>query len=138
MKTGEILGIHHLKVPVTDLGRSREFYERVFDLQLLLEFPDADGTVRGVAYVPKGGFSWALRENPDAAKGLAGFDPFSILVKDKPDLEAWVARLDELGVAHSPIVQATIGWILSFEDPDGLELRLYSAAVHDGAAEAFS
>jgi hypothetical protein len=40
-----------------------------------------------------------------------------------------IGHLDLLGVAHSPIIEASVGWIISFHDPDGTELRLYSWAA---------
>jgi catechol 2,3-dioxygenase-like lactoylglutathione lyase family enzyme len=130
MGVGEILGLHHVKVPVTDLVRSRAWYERVFDLQPIMEFPDEDGVVRGVVYQPKNAFALALRENPAVARGIAGFDPFAILLQGEPDVRAWADRLDALDIEHSEVAEATIGWLLSFHDPDGLELRFYSAAGH--------
>jgi catechol 2,3-dioxygenase-like lactoylglutathione lyase family enzyme len=127
MSTGEILGIHHIKIPVTDLVRSRSWYERVFDLEPLMEFRDEhDGVVRGVSYRSQGGFALALREHPDAARGIAGFDPFAIMLRGRSDAEHWAARLDQLGVAHSPLIPVPIGWILAFKDPDGIELRFYT------------
>ena len=130
MTKGEILGVHHVKVPVTDIRRSREWYERVFDLQPEVEFPDDDGVVRGVAYHAKGGFTLALRENPAVARAVAGYDPFAILVQGREDIEMWATRLDDLGIGRSPVIEATIGWLMSFNDPDGLELRLYTADRH--------
>ncbi len=127
MTEGKILGLHHVKVPVTDLSRSRAWYERVFGLEPEIEFPHDDGTVRGVAYRAKNGFALALRENPTVARAIAGYDPFAILVQGRADIEAWATRLDDLGVAHSPVIEATIGWLMSFKDPDGLELRFYTA-----------
>jgi catechol 2,3-dioxygenase-like lactoylglutathione lyase family enzyme len=130
MDAGEILGLHHIKVPVTDLDRSRAWYQRVFELEPMLEFPDADGVVRGVAFQPLNGFCLALREHPTVARAMAGFDPFAILLGDQPDVQHWADRLDTLGIEHSPIIQATTGWLLAFHDPDGLELLLYTAAGH--------
>lgn len=63
-----IRAIHHVKIPVTNLEASRAFYERLFDLVVLLEFRDADGIPRGVAYRPLGGVSLALREDPDRGR----------------------------------------------------------------------
>ncbi|MBA3432152.1 MAG: VOC family protein [Actinobacteria bacterium] len=130
MAAGEILGLHHVKVPVTDLARSRAWYERVFELEPIMEFPDDDGVVRGVAYQPKNAFALSLRENAKVAQGIAGFDPFAILLQGEADVQAWADRLDSLGVKHSPVIEATIGWILSFHDPDGLELRFYTSIRH--------
>jgi catechol 2,3-dioxygenase-like lactoylglutathione lyase family enzyme len=132
---GEILGIHHVKVPVSDLVRSRAWYERVFDLEPLVEFRDDDGVVRGVSYRSKGDLSLALRENGEAAKGAAGFDFFAIMLYGRPDIESWATRLDELGVARSEIIEATIGFVLTFEDPDGIQLRFYTLNEHGADPE---
>jgi catechol 2,3-dioxygenase-like lactoylglutathione lyase family enzyme len=119
-----------VKFPVRDLAASRGWYERVFDLGLLFEFPDDDGTVRGAAYTVAGlgDTGIALRERPDVA-GMSGFDPVIFAVADKDAIELWAAKLDELGVPHE-IGLGTIGWVLVFHDPDGLEIHLYSREHH--------
>jgi len=121
-----------VKFPVSDLAASRAWYERVFGFRVTMEFPDEDGVVRGVAGVVPGlgDTDLALRENPEAAHGFAGFDPVSFGIADRAAADAWVARLDELSVEHSRVIDATIGWIVSFHDPDGTEIRLYSFSPH--------
>jgi catechol 2,3-dioxygenase-like lactoylglutathione lyase family enzyme len=133
MHEAAITGIHHVKFPVSDLTASRAWYEQVFGFQVMLEFPDEDGVVRGVAgTVPGlGDTGLALRENPEAALAFAGFDPISFGIADRAAAEAWIARLDDLGIDHSPVLEASIGWIVSFHDPDGTEIRLYSFAPHN-------
>ena len=128
----ELAGIHHVKMPVTDLDRSRDWYGRVLGFKVTYEFQDADGVVRGVAgEVPGLGDSMlCLRVNSQAAQGCQGFDPVSFAVRDRADVEAWAAHLDTLGVPHSPVIEASIGWLLVFSDPDGLDLHLYSWAAH--------
>jgi len=42
----------------------------------------------------------------------------------------WVEHLDDLGVKHSAIIEASIGWLLIFDDPDGLTLHLYTWGEH--------
>jgi catechol 2,3-dioxygenase-like lactoylglutathione lyase family enzyme len=132
MTDARILGIAGVKIPVTDLARSRAWYERVFGLRLVLEFPDEDGAVRGVGYDIPGvpDTRIALRENPDVARGIAGFDPVIYAVEDRAAVQAWAARLDELGIPHSPVIDATLGWMLVFHDPDGIEIHLYSQERH--------
>ena len=95
-----------------------------------LEFADDDGTVRGIVYQPLGDFALALREDPERARALAGFAPFAALVPTRADLEDVVAHLDELGVEHGPVITATIGWLVVVPDPDGIELRFYTAERH--------
>ena len=126
-----LAGIHHVKIPVSDLQRSRAWYERVFGFKVTMEFPE-DGVVRGlVGEVPgMGDTVMGLRENPSAAAGIAGFDPISFGVRDRAHVEEWVSHLDNLGIPHSPIIDATEGWLLVFHDPDGLEIHLYSWERH--------
>ena len=122
----QLSGIFGVKFPVRDLAASRTWYEQVFGLDLAYEFPDDDGVVRGVAYTAPGlgDTAVALRERPDVA-GLSGFDPVIFAVDDRAAVDAWAAHLDALGVANQ-VVQATIGWMVLFHDPDGLEFHLYS------------
>lgn len=127
-----LAGIHHVKIPVTDLARSIAFYSEVFGFRVEWEFPDADGVVRGVGgHVPGlGDTMLTLRVNAEAARGCAGFDPVSFAAADQAGIQKWADRLDELGIAHSPVIEATIGWLLIFDDPDGLQLHVYSWAAH--------
>jgi catechol 2,3-dioxygenase-like lactoylglutathione lyase family enzyme len=124
-------GFHHVKLPVSDLVVSREWYERVLGLEVTHEFPDDDGVVRGVAG-SIGGAPVALRVQERAAEGLAGFDPVCFSIADRAAAEAWIARLDELGVEHAPLFEATTGWMVRVNDPDGTEIRLYSLSKEDG------
>lgn len=125
-------GMFAVKLPVSDLARSRTWYERVFGFIPETEFPDGDGVVRGVAgHLPGvADPALALREAPAAARGVAGFNLLNLAVEDRASVEAWAVRLDELGVEHSPVIEATIGWIIVLHDPDGIELHLYSRQRH--------
>jgi catechol 2,3-dioxygenase-like lactoylglutathione lyase family enzyme len=124
-----IRGIHHVKIPVTSLQRSREFYESILDLSVLLEFRDDDGVVRGVAYSPVGGVSYALREDPVRAAALAGYDPVAFAVDDDPAIDTWVTHLNGLGIENSGRVQGTMGSVVGFADPDGISVVLYANAT---------
>ncbi|WP_137994201.1 VOC family protein [Streptomyces vilmorinianum] len=128
----ELAGIHHVKIPVTELPRAVEWYGRVFGFKPVIEFPDADGTVRGVAgEMPGLGTTLVgFRENAEAARGCQGFDPVGFALQDREDVVAWAAHLDALEIPHSPVIEASIGWLLVFNDPDGLELHLYTWAAH--------
>jgi catechol 2,3-dioxygenase-like lactoylglutathione lyase family enzyme len=121
-----LAGIFGVKFPVRDLATSRAWYERVFGLDLAYEFPDDNGVVRGLGYTAPGlgATAIALRERPDIA-GLSGFDPVVFAVDDRAAVDAWAAHLDALDVPNE-VVEATIGWMVLFHDPDGLEIHLYS------------
>jgi catechol-2,3-dioxygenase len=124
--TPRVTGVRHVKIWVTDLHRSRGWYEQVFGLELSLTFEDEDGVVRGLGFrVPGADFELALRENPTLAAALDDADPFA-LATTREELDAWAAHLDGLGIWHSPVVTASRGYALGFRDPDGMQIRLYA------------
>ncbi len=127
MTVPTMLGLRNVKVPVTDLRVALEWYGRVFGFRPTIEFPDADGVVRGVhGELPGLGDVLALREEPKAARGLGTFAIANFAVADRRTLEDWVAHLDDLGVAHGPIVDTPRLSLLVLANPDGQEIHLYT------------
>jgi catechol 2,3-dioxygenase-like lactoylglutathione lyase family enzyme len=126
-----LAGIHHVKLPVTDLDRSREWYLSRLGYRVQMEFVE-QGRLMGVALIhPNGGPPLALRLNPERARAAAGFDYFSIGVPDKDAIERLAARLNDLGEQHAGVHWASIGWILpELHDPDGHEVRFYTIQHH--------
>jgi glyoxylase I family protein len=53
-----------------------------------------------------------------------GLDHIAFAVSDQAQLQAWEARLDELGVEHSPIKDSPVGQMLTLRDPDNVQLEL--------------
>jgi catechol 2,3-dioxygenase-like lactoylglutathione lyase family enzyme len=120
-----LAGIHHVKLPVRDLARSREWYETRLGYAVEHEFVE-DGEVMGVVMAHgNGGPSFALRLNPGFA-AAAGFDYFAIGVPSKVDVDYLAARLTELGDTHAGVQETPFGWVLpQVHDPDGHEVRFY-------------
>ena len=132
-----LTGYAHVRLTVTDIARSRDFYDRVFGLPVALEVPpDADEATReqlaflydGVVY-QLGGSLLGLR--PVAPEGdrfdedRVGLDHLSFAVADREALDAAAARLDDLGVAHGGVKDLGQFLLLEFRDPDGIALELY-------------
>lgn len=123
-----ITGIHHVKLPVSDVARSRAWYERVLGFEVVIEFVE-DDEVRGVALRREGCPSQlALRHDPDRAKALSGFDALALLVPTREGVHAWQAALDEAGEPHGGLVTGHGGGavLVGLHDPDGIEIRLYA------------
>ena len=128
MSMPTLTAFRNVKVPVTDLAVALDWYGKVFGFSPVLEFPDADGVVLGVhGEIPGLGAVLALREDPDAARGLGAFAICNFTVADRSALEAWVSHLDALGVRHGEIIDTPRLSVLVMDNPDGQEIHLYTS-----------
>jgi catechol 2,3-dioxygenase-like lactoylglutathione lyase family enzyme len=81
--------VHHVKLPVGDVRRSRDWYQAVLGLAVNLEFVE-NGVLMGVALRnPTGTVSLAARHDPQRAAALAGstprLDPIAVGVSARTD-----------------------------------------------------
>ena len=121
-------GIHHVKLPVSDLARTRDWYERVLGFTVDIEFTDG-GVVTGLALTdPDKTVAVALRHDPVRAAALSGFDAISLRVPTRDGVKEWRTRLDELGERHGALMTGHRGGtvLVGLRDPDGVEIRLYA------------
>ena len=134
-------GYAHVRITVTDIARSRRFYDDVFGFPVAFEVPEgADDATRaalgflfgGVIYRLPGGQLLGLR--PVAGPGDAfsedrvGLDHLALAVDGPQELEEAAAVLDGLGIAHEAVKDLGRAQILEFRDPDGVALELYATA----------
>ena len=126
-----LAGVHHLKLPVRDLARSRHWYRSRLGYEVTIEFVE-QGKLMGYSLEhPHGGPRLALRFDPDRARAAAGFDYFAIGVPDKVAIDRLAGQLTALGEDHDGVHFASIGWILpQLHDPDGHEIRFYTIEQH--------
>jgi catechol 2,3-dioxygenase-like lactoylglutathione lyase family enzyme len=124
-------GVHHLKLPVTDLDRSLAWYQTRLGYELQAEIVEGGRRMGLALRHPHGGPRLALRLDPARAEAAAGFDYFSIGVPDKEAIDQLAARLTAQGEQHAGVHWASIGWILPMlHDPDGHEVRFYTHQHH--------
>ena len=127
----QLAGVHHVKLPVTDLVRSREWYRTRLGYRVQIQFLEQGRVMGYVLEHPNGGPPLGLRLDPERARAAAGFDYFAIGVPDKETIEHLAARLTAMGEQHAGVHLATIGWILPhLHDPDGHEIRFYTHQQH--------
>ena len=120
-----IKGIHHLKIYVSSLAKSLQFYENVFNGKHMPEFDHArqDGTVFArILSVPAWQGLIELRLDSETAQKTKGINIVTLAAEN---LEKWQEHLDALKVSHSHIIQALAGKMVVVEDPDGYRIQLY-------------
>lgn len=126
--------IAHVRLTVTDIERSRQFYESVFGWPVLIEVPEnADEATRnqlsflygGVIY-DLGGTLLGLRPvaNDRFDEDRTGLDHIAFRLGSKDELDSAAAHLDEVGVEHEPVKDIGPSYILEFRDPDNIALEL--------------
>ena len=65
-----------------------------------------------------------VRSSPDTRSGCVG--GFGVAVADRATLDAWIAHLDGLGVAHGDVTRGATGDLIAFRDPDNIALEFYT------------
>src|SRR6266567_850043 len=126
-----LAGVHHLKLPVTDLARALAWYSSRLGYRAEAEFVE-QGKLMGYSMAhPNGGPVLGLRLDPARARAAAGFDYFSIGVPGRDAIDGLASRLTALGEDQAGVHRASFGWILPWlHDPAGHEVRFYTIQHH--------
>jgi catechol 2,3-dioxygenase-like lactoylglutathione lyase family enzyme len=130
-----IRGLHHVGLTVRDVDASAAWYEEVLGFRRVGEFTAPDGERRKV-FLRHDGLQARLgltqhrqgsRHPFDETR--AGLDHLAFAVADREELDAWVARLANAQVVHSPVMAANSvpgAAVLVFRDPDNIQLELFA------------
>ena len=127
----EFPAITHVALTVSDLGRSRPWYERLFGSDPVLDEDTGPfhhvvwlmgGTLVGIHHFPE------LADSHPFNERRLGLDHLAFACSSRAELERWKVRLDELGIANGGIVDAPYGSGVSFRDPDNIALEFFAPA----------
>jgi glyoxylase I family protein len=132
--------IHHLRLTVTDVKRSREFYTQLLGFDIAAESPPEGDPGYEAAYPVLWGGCVMIRGNlllglrPVAKVGdkfdedRVGLDHLSFNVETRAELDEALRLFDERGIPHGPI-RPLEGFgiaVLPFRDPDNIQVELTS------------
>lgn len=134
----ESSGFAHVRLTVTDIARSKAFYDQLFgwpvaiDTSDQVDEPGVNGSQEqfygGTIYQTPQGTLFGLRPvgNDGFDADRTGLDHVSFAVESRAVLESAVAALDGAGIEHGAINDLTDAGlaILSIQDPDGINLEL--------------
>src|SRR5713101_443527 len=119
----ELSTIHHLRLTVTDIERSREFYTGILGFNVAVEAPASDDPKSDPSYPVLWGGCVMAKGNY-----RVGLDHLSFNVENRAALNEAIRLLDERGVPHGEVRELTSFGIcvLPFRDPDNIQLELTS------------
>jgi glyoxylase I family protein len=121
----------HVALTVRDLAVSIPWYQALLDAEPVLD-EDTDPDFHHTVYLLGDNTLLGLHQHqqPAAAERFSefrvGLDHVAFGCADRAELEKWGRRLDELGIAHGQIKDASYGSGLSFRDPDGIALEFFA------------
>ena len=121
-------GVHHIRLIVTDPIRSRDFYTRFLNFTVAAELPPGfvltDGNML-LGVTPPWDATQALPDDCFSPNRV-GLDHLSFGVANRAELHKAAALFEEHGVEHGEVRDLPpFGiTILSFSDPDGIQLEL--------------
>ncbi|MCI2424316.1 VOC family protein [Saccharopolyspora sp. K220] len=134
------IAVAHITLTVTDLSVSVPWYSKLLDREPVLD--EDTGPFHHVGYaldnVMIGLHCFPAQSLPDGTatdrfnEFRPGLDHLAFACADRYDLVAQGRRLDELGIAHSGIVDAPYGFGLSFRDPDNIALEFFAPPADNG------
>ena len=131
-------GFAHVRLTVTDIARSKEFYDQVFGWPTAVD-ASAQVDEAGVKDDPEQFYGGVVYQTPQGTLfglrpvGSSGFDPdttgldhLSFAVESREDLEAALGALEDAGITHGEIIDLGDAGlaILSFQDPDDINIEL--------------
>jgi catechol 2,3-dioxygenase-like lactoylglutathione lyase family enzyme len=131
MTAPEFPPITHVALTVRDLSVSVPWYEALLGAKPVLD-EDTDPDFHHTVYLVGNGNLLGLHQHgtpaPDDAfsEHRVGLDHVSFGVADRAELERWARRLDELGISHGGIKDASYGSGVSFRDPDEIALEFFA------------
>ena len=134
-------GFAHVRLTVTDIARSKAFYDQVFGWPVAVDQSDSvdepgvkdspEQFYGGVVYQTPQGTLFGLR--PVGSAGFdsehTGLDHVSFMVPGRADLDAALAALGDAGIEHGEVIDLVDAGIaiLSFQDPDDINVELTAA-----------
>jgi glyoxylase I family protein len=124
----ELSGWSHVSFSVRDRDASVSFYADVLGFKTLA-VTDRDAWLQTLMLHPTGMCVAFQQHTGNSGQtfdyAATGLDHFGFGVGSPAELQEWIARFEELGVAHSPVRDTDLGQFVSFEDPDGIQLELF-------------
>lgn len=122
-----------MSLSVTDHERSARWYEEVFGFSTIEKLDEPEYT-ESVMVHPTGAILCLQQHRANLGEPFdprhTGGDHVAFRVATRAELDEWAARLGELGIRQSPVVDRDYGAVLCLRDPDDIQLELFWREGH--------
>ena len=126
--------LSHISLSTRDLLTSVGWYRAVLGFQEL-DYVEGEGW-RGVLMIHEPSATVIELQQHDANQGerfdprRTGLDHMGFKVESREALEDWQEHFIRLSVDHTPIADREYGSVVTFRDPDGIQLEMFYAEDH--------
>jgi glyoxylase I family protein len=123
-------GVTHVALTVTDLDRSRRWYQELFGTPPVID--EDTGPFHHVVWLLGSQTLVGLHQFPDPHgsdpfdERRSGLDHLAFACANRAELEQWESKLNALGIENGGIIDAPYGSGLSFRDPDNIALEFFA------------
>src|SRR2546428_9343121 len=127
----QITGVAHVELSVTDLDRSVDWYCRLLGAKDVWRGANEKGGYKACAILEPNtrtvlAFTeHAAEKHVPFSPLVPGLDHLSFRVADRAAIDAWVAWMDEIGVAHDPGNDDSVTAGLNLRGPGGIPPEVY-------------
>lgn len=123
-----------MALPVTDVPAATDWFAAVLGFDPWVTFEEEDRVTGALVEHPSGAALF-LRADPVHALALAGFPAVTFAVADQNELQRWDEYLTTLGVTHTEVTPAHLGWEIRLWGPGMIEMRLTTSEPLDGVTD---
>jgi glyoxylase I family protein len=126
----EFPGLGHVALTVSDLSKSTPWYNQLFGTDPVID--EDTGPFHHVVWMLGNGTLLGIHQHSNPSSNdpfdelRPGLDHVGFGCANRAELESWEKKLDDLGVSHGGIVDASYGSGLSFRDPDNNALEFFA------------
>jgi glyoxylase I family protein len=130
----EFAGVSHVSLSVRDRDRSRDWYSSLLGFQVIEENRE-EAFDEWILLHPGNRMVLCLQQHK-ANRGepfdpsRTGGDHLPLKASSRDALDEWSAWFAENGVVHSTVADRAYGSVLTFKDPDGIQLELFFRPDH--------
>ena len=119
----KVKGINHVELSVTDLQRSKNYYEKLPNFKIVAEYPNFIMFSCGDFRLGLTDHAGKLTSHTFSEYNI-GLDHISFTLASSEDLDEALAWLNEHNIPHGEIkILSNNSKVLAFRDPDNIQLE---------------